>query len=180
MSNVFFNIRITSTGANDLTGANYTFTLYPDYPVDSIQITSRGGGEMATYCQGSFPTFTRYRVQGGQQITINGIVRYAAQNKAVVVPNADVKFTFRNPYYNSAHNGELSTTVKSNSSGAFTATLPVGPAAGENSCTFGNVIWFRHTFDIRDFDIKSGLVNGNWRVTTPPEAVFLLATDERI
>lgn len=169
--NTAYYIRVTSTGATSLTGANYTFTLYPDYYVNNITITGYEGGEYATYCPGSYPTYNRYRVRGGGQITVNGIVRYKIQNNAIVVPNTSVKFTFYNPHYNSIYNGEMSTTVTSNSSGVFSATLPVGPARGNNYCSFGSATTFTHTYDINDFTLESG----PWGFQR--SEVFLLATD---
>jgi hypothetical protein len=165
--NTRYYVRVTSTGAHYLTGVNYTFTLYPDYYVNSITVTGYEDGDgMVTYCQGYPPTYTRYRVRGGGQITVKGIVRY----KTLVIPNATVKFTFYNPYYPANTGGSRTITVTSNSSGAFSATLPVGPAMGDYSCVFGSPTPFQHTFDIDYFTLESGFA-------VYQNEVFLLASD---
>jgi hypothetical protein len=168
-NNTAYYIRVTSTGSNSLTGSNYSFVIYPDYLATSISMTPSGGGEMATYCE-TIPKRTLYRVRGGGQLTVDGIVRY---NSSTILPYARVNVTFANPHYPSQYGGQLSVTVTANQSGYYTATIPVGPAHGTFECIFGSSIRYKHTYDIDNVTVSSG--------TAIAQAnIFLLATDERV
>jgi len=152
-NNTKYYVKITSTGASSLTGANASFTLYPNYFPDSISITSYGGGDdMATYCPGYPPTHTYYRVFSGGQITVNGFIR----RNGKVLPYSIVDVYFWNPYYPAQYNELMHTTVIADGSGYYTATLPVGQAHGDYTCIFGPTVWFIHTYDIKGVIIVSG------------------------
>jgi hypothetical protein len=156
-ANTQYYIRVTSTGANSLTGTNYTITLYPDYTTNNIKITDyTGGNGYYAYCS----TPNRYEVERNGQFTVKGITCYKfSDTLAIGIPSVDVTFTFYNPYYGSAYGGKMSTIVTSNSSGNFTATLPVGPAMGDITCTYRSPFTITdHDYDLKAFTLMAGNV----------------------
>jgi hypothetical protein len=146
-SNTTYFIRVTSTGASSLTGADYVLTISPDFVPDQVIITNFAGGEWVAY--NGVPG---YRVNGNSTITVQGVV---GQN-GFVLPNATVTVTVVNDSWSAPSQRYRVETVTTNSNGQFSVDLHLEHSTGRFSAIVGSARPFVHYFDIGSAFAVSG------------------------